>query len=262
MKTIQDFKKMKSSGQKISLVTSYDFWSASIIDESSIDGVLVGDSAAMVMHGFESTVNAEIAMMCYHVNAVKKGLKNKILIADFPFLAHKKGVAELMNGIDRIMKAGAQAVKIEGAAGSLEIINGLVNSGVPVMGHLGLTPQYVNQTGGYKLQGKEKISWEKIILDAVSLQEAGAFALVLEMVPSDLARTITEKLEIPTIGIGAGLYTDGQILVLQDLLGLTKNFEPKFLRKYLNGFDLVKQALENFNGDVKMKKYPSSKESY
>ncbi len=262
MKTIHDFQLMKKEKQKISLVTCYDFWSAVIIDESGIDAVLVGDSVAMVMHGFETTVNAEIEMMSYHVAAVKRGLKNKLLIADLPFLAHKKSYSFLIEAVDRLMKAGAQAVKIEGAGSNIELIKNLVEAGVPVMGHIGLTPQSVHLLSGFKLQGADDLSSKKILNDAHLLEEAGCFSIVLEMIPSELAKKITSELTIPTIGIGAGLHTDGQVLVLQDLLGLNKNFNPKFLRKYLNGFDLIINAINRYNSDVKEKTFPNEKESY
>ncbi|MBA4407300.1 3-methyl-2-oxobutanoate hydroxymethyltransferase [bacterium] len=262
MKTIQDFQIMKNEKKKISLVTCYDYWSAQIIDESDIDAVLVGDSAAMVMHGFETTVNAELEMMCYHIEAVKRGLKNKFLIGDLPFLAHRKNLSYLMESVDRFMKAGAQAVKIEGADGNLEMIEHLVKSGVPVMGHLGLTPQSVHILGGFKLQGQDEISSEKLLNDARLLEGAGCFSIVMEMVPAELAKRITDTINIPTIGIGAGPHTSGQVLVLMDLLGLSKGFNPKFLRKYLNGFDILKEALNNYNIDVKEKRFPDLKESY
>jgi 3-methyl-2-oxobutanoate hydroxymethyltransferase len=262
MKTVNDFQKYFEDGRKISVVTCYDYWSARIIDESDVDAVLVGDSAAMVMHGFETTVNAEIEMMTYHVAAVKRGIKNKFLIADLPFLAHRKGFSFLMECVDRFMKVGAQAVKIEGAENHLELIEHVVKSGVPVMGHLGLTPQFVHQFGGFKLQGKENDSANKIIENAKALESIGCFSIVLEMIPAELAKKITENISIPTIGIGAGIFTSGQVLVLQDLLGMSKDFQPKFLRKYLDGFQLIKNSLNNYNSDVKNKKYPLQGESY
>jgi 3-methyl-2-oxobutanoate hydroxymethyltransferase len=214
------------------------------------------------MHGFETTINAEVKMMCYHIAAVKRGINNKFIIADLPFLAHKKGFEHLTKSIDSMMKAGAQAIKLEGAQGNLEVIKFLVDAGVPVMGHLGLTPQSVNQFGGYRLQGKDKSTAESILIDAHALEDAGCFSMVLEMIPSKLAKLITNELTVPTIGIGAGKYTSGQVLVLHDLLGLTDGFNPKFLRKYLNGADVFKKAINNFNADVKEQKYPGEKESY
>lgn len=262
MKTVIDFKNSKQQGKKISMVTCYDFWSAKIIDESEIDAVLVGDSVAMVMHGFETTINAEIEMMCYHIAAVKRGLKDKLLIADLPFLAHKKGSKFLMEAIDKLMKAGAQAIKIEGADDNIELIQYIVRTGIPVMGHLGLTPQSVHQLGGYKLQGKNDKASNKLLDDAQKLEQAGCFSIVLEMLPFELSKKITEELSIPTIGIGAGPFTNGQILVLQDMLGLSKDFQPKFLRKYLNGYELILNSLNKFNDDVKNQIYPDLNESY
>lgn len=259
MKSILEFRKSKAP---ISVITCYDYWSAKIIDETDIDAVLVGDSVSMVMHGYESTVHATIEMMCMHVSAVRRGLNNKFLIADFPFLAHRRGTEYLMDGVDRLMKCGANAIKIEGAGESIDAIKQLISSGVPVMGHLGFTPQSINIIGGNKVQGKEEKKAEKLIEDAVALQEAGCFAIVLELVPAELAKKITEKLEIPTIGIGAGKYTSGQVLVLHDMLGLNKDFNPKFLKKFMDGYSSIKEAIENYNSEVKNKKFPTEKESF
>lgn len=261
MKSVNEFKVKKENHEPISLVTCYDYWSACIIDETEIDAVLVGDSAAMVMHGFSTTVNAEIDMMSYHISAVKRGT-SKFLIADFPFLAHKKGKDYAMEVVDKFLKSGANAVKIEGAGTTTDLIKYIVESGIPVMGHIGLTPQSVNGLGGFLLQGKNVESAKKLIADAKSLEQAGCFSIVLELIPAQLSKEITESLTIPTIGIGAGVFTSGQVLVLQDLLGLTKNFHPKFLRKYLNGFDLIKGALKKYDEDVKRKLFPSDKESF
>ena len=262
MKTINEFKKYKNAGQKITMVTCYDYWSARIIDESEVDAVLVGDSAAMVMHGFPNTVNADVEMIAYHTAAVRRGLNEKFLVADMPFLAHKKSREYLVESVDKLFKAGAQAVKIEGANDTLYDIEYLVNSGIPVMGHIGLTPQAVHKLGGFKLQGKDSETALKIIDDAKALERAGCFSIVLEMIPSELAKRITEEIDIPTIGIGAGHFTSGQILVLQDLLGLTKAFSPKFLRKYFNGYDVVKDALNAYAKDVRDVEFPSEVESY
>jgi 3-methyl-2-oxobutanoate hydroxymethyltransferase len=262
MNSIDEFKSKKLGGEKISVVTCYDYWSAVILDESCIDAVLVGDSAAMVMHGFGSTINAELEMMCYHVAAVRRGLTNKFLIADIPFLLHKKDYNMFIDAVDKLMKVGANAVKIEGADGNLELVKKIITAGVPVMGHLGLTPQSVNILGGYKLQGTDEKSHKKILNDSHLLEDAGCFSLVLEKVPAELAKTITDELKIPTIGIGAGQYTTGQVLVLHDLLGLTKGFNPKFLRKYMDGFQMIKDAVNNYSKDVKENKFPTAKESY
>jgi len=197
-----------------------------------------------------------------HTSAVKRGLKNKFLVSDLPFLAHKKGRGKLVDSVDAIFKAGAEAIKIEGANGVLEDIDFLVSSGIPVMGHLGLTPQSVHKFGGFNVQGQSEKEAKLLIDEAKKLEDSGIFALVLEMLPSDISRRITESISIPTIGIGAGNHTSGQILVLQDLLGLTKNFNPKFLKKYFNGFQTIQTAFNNYNEEVKNNIFPSEKESY
>jgi 3-methyl-2-oxobutanoate hydroxymethyltransferase len=262
LKTINEFKINQDNNNPISLVTCYDFWSALIINDTDIDAVLVGDSVAMVMHGFDTTVNAEVDMMAYHLAAVKRGLTEKLLIVDLPFLAHRKGDQYAIEVVDKLIKLGANAVKIEGAGSNVRTIKHIVDSGVPVMGHIGLTPQSVNSTGGFVLQGKNDEDAKRLIDDAKALEDAGCFSIVLELIPAQLAKNITESVRIPTIGIGAGPFTSGQILVLQDLLGLTKGFNPKFLRKYLNGSELIKDALNHFNQDIKLKTYPDEKESY
>ncbi len=261
MNSINEFKKYKEENKKISVVTCYDYTSATIINETDVDCVLVGDSAAMVMHGFETTVNANVEMMCYHIASVARGLKNKFIIADLPFLQHRKGVDKLVESVDQLMKCGANAVKIEGAGSNVKLIEHVVNSGVPVMGHLGLTPQSIHQFGGYKVQGKNGDE-KKLIEAAKDLENAGCFALVLELVPSDVAKKITDEITIPTIGIGAGVHTSGQVLVFQDMLGLNSGFEPKFLRKYLNGFEVIRDAVNKYDSDVKNKNFPSNEESY
>lgn len=262
MISINDFKKYKDDNKKISVITCYDFTSAKIVSETDVDCVLVGDSSAMVMHGYETTVNANIEMMAYHVNAVARGLKNKFIIADLPFLQHRRGYDRLINSVDQLMKCGANSVKIEGAGDNVQLIQYVVNSGVPVMGHLGLTPQSIHQLGGYKVQGKNGHDTNKLIEAAKSLEDAGCFAIVLELIPSEAAKKITDAITIPTIGIGAGSYTSGQVLVFQDMLGLNTGFEPKFLRKYLNGFELIRDAINNYNLDVKNIDFPSQEESY
>ncbi|MFN3873117.1 MAG: 3-methyl-2-oxobutanoate hydroxymethyltransferase [Ignavibacterium sp.] len=262
MKSIVDFQKYKQNGIPISMVTCYDYWSASIINTTGIDAVLVGDSVAMVMHGYKDTIAADIRMMALHIAAVHKGLSDKILIADFPFLAHRKGKKFALDAVEIFMKQGANAIKIEGSGSVTNLIRYIVDSGIPVMGHIGLTPQSINLLGGFQLQGSSKESAERILTDAKQLEDAGCFAIVLEKIPSNLAKRITKSLSIPTIGIGAGKYTSGQILVLQDLLGLTMNFNPKYLRKYLNGIELIAKALNSYNADVKKRNFPSSKESY
>lgn len=262
MKTIRGFQRLKSNREPISMVTCYDTTSAAIVNISDIDAILVGDSAAMVMHGFESTVNANLQMLVSHVTAVRKGAPEKFLVADMPFLAHRKGLELTMDAVEKLMHAGAQAIKIEGLDRDDPIIPHIVKSGVPVMGHLGLTPQSVHQLGGWVVQGKNKDAETQILEDAKTLEDLGCFSLVLEMVPAELAKRVTSTLNIPTIGIGAGPHTSGQILVFQDLLGLNAEFNPKFLRRYLNGFELIQSALNEYNRDVKSLDFPSTEESF
>jgi 3-methyl-2-oxobutanoate hydroxymethyltransferase len=261
MKVI-DFGEKKSLNQKISMVTCYDFWSAQIIEESNIDCILVGDSLAMIMHGFSNTIPATVGMITSHVKAVCRGAPGKFVVADMPFLSVRAGASKAIQSVDMLLKAGAQAVKIEGIAGHEKIIRHIVESGVPVMGHLGLTPQSIHQFGGFRVQGKENRDAERLIQQAKEVEETGCFALVLECIPSDVAHQITAKLSIPTIGIGAGSATDGQVLVLHDLLDLTSGFEAKFVRKYLEGRKLVLEALKQYDGDVKNGSFPSAEESY
>jgi len=262
MNAVKDFLKYKENKKKISIVTCYDYWSALIISESNIDALLVGDSAAMVMNGYSSTIYAHTQMMLHHTNSVKKGAPNKLIISDLPFLEHRKGKKKLFSSVDKLMKAGANAIKIEGADGNLELITCLTSAGVPVIGHLGFTPQHIFLKGGYKVQGKTKIEADLLLQNAQKLQEAGCFALVLEMVPVKAAKTISANLSIPIIGIGAGKYTDGQVLVLHDLLGFYNDINPKFVRKYLDGSSLIKNALNKFHQDVESGDFPSSDESF
>ncbi len=262
MKGIRELIKMSRAGEKIAMVTCYDYTSARIVDESHIDLVLVGDSAAMVMHGYDTTVPATVEMMVAHVRAVRKGIKKKFLVADMPFLAHRKGFQNTMEAVDALLKAGANAVKIEGASDHLDVIHHIVQSGVPVMGHLGLTPQSVNMVGGWKVQGRSKKGAGQMLEEARALENTGIFCLVLELVPAELARRITEAISIPTIGIGAGPHTSGQVLVFQDLLGLNPDFNPKFLRRYLDGFEKIQSALNQYSKDVKAKTFPAEEESF
>lgn len=262
MKTVLDFHKMKSSGEKISMVTCYDYTSARIVAASSVDCVLVGDSLAMTMHGHDSTLPATPELLALHVEAVRKGAGDKFIVGDMPFLAHRGSLDRTMEAVRIIMKAGAQAVKIEGVNGSENTIRHVVESGVPVMGHLGLTPQSIHQFGGFKVQGTEDRAAEWLLEQAQRLEKCGVFCVVLECVPSAVGSYVTTNLEIPTIGIGAGAGCSGQVLVLQDLLGMNTDFKPKFVRKYLEGFELMKEAFSRFDRDVKSGEFPSGKESY
>ena len=259
---ILEFQNMKSKNKKISVLTCYDFSFAQILNETNIDALLVGDSLSMVMHGFPTTLNASTNMMALHTAAVVRGAPKKLVIADLPFLSYRKDLTANMNAVEKLMKAGAQAVKLEGADGNLELVRHLVDSGVPVMGHLGLTPQSVHQLGGYKVQGREKKAQEKIRKQALDLQDAGCFSMVLECVPSNLGSLITKDLEIPTIGIGAGSDMDGQVLVLQDLLGFQKEFKPKFVRRYFEAHQAFKELFNQFDSDVKKENFPKPDEAY
>ncbi len=253
---------LKADGKKISVLTCYDYSSAKIINQSNVDMILVGDSAAMVMHGHNSTLPIDIDTMVLHLAAVVKGAPDKFIVADLPFMSYRKSLTDNMNAVEKLMKAGAHAVKLEGLNGNQELIRHIVDSGVPVMGHLGLTPQSVNTLGGYRVQGKDDDAKIKITEDAKKTQDAGCFAIVLECVPSLLAEIITQSLEIITIGIGAGSRTDGQVLVMQDMLGLQTDFKPKFVRNYLDAEQLFLQAFNAYDADVKSNHFPSKGESY
>lgn len=260
--TIQHFFSKKQKGEKLSMVTCYDYTFAKLINDTSIDAILVGDSAANVMHGETTTLNISTELMAVHIRSVARGAPKKLIVGDMPFLSYRKSLTDNMNAVETLMKAGAHALKLEGARGHIDLVHHIVQSGVPVMGHLGLTPQSIHGLGGFKVQGRDEKTHQAILEDAQSLQDAGCFALVLELVPSELAQKIAEKLDIPVIGIGAGPNVDGQVLVLQDMLGLNEGFKPTFLRQYLNGAELVKGALEKYHRDVLAKEFPSQKESY
>lgn len=260
--TIPEFVAKKSKGEKISMITCYDSTFAKLIDQTSVDAILVGDSASMVMHGQKTTLNISTAMMVTHIEAVSRVLTKKLLIGDMPFMSYRKSLDANMDAVEQLMKAGSHALKLEGAEGNLELIKHVVHSGVPVMGHLGLTPQSVYTLGGFKVQGRDKKAQDKILQDALALQDAGCFSVVLECVPSSIAKIITQELHIPVIGIGAGSDVDGQVLVLQDMLGLNQGFKPTFLRHYMNGAEMVQNALNHFHQDVVEGKFPSEKESY
>ena len=259
---ILDFARRKENGEKISMVTCYDHWSAKILNDSDIDTILVGDSLAMVMHGFDSTVHATVPMMAMHVAAVRRGAPDKFVVGDMPFLSVRRGLEGAMDAVAELMQAGSNCVKIEGADGQLDIMSHIVESGVPVMGHLGLTPQSVEAFGGHKVQGRNEGAAGKILEQAKAVEAAGCFALVLECVPAALGRSISEQLSIPTIGIGAGADTDGQVLVLQDMLGMDDSFKPKFLRHYLDGKQTLQGAINRYHADVQARAFPVVEESY
>jgi 3-methyl-2-oxobutanoate hydroxymethyltransferase len=244
------------------MATCYDYTFARLLARSIIDGILVGDSAAMVMHGHPSTLPASIELMRLHTEAVARGAEGKFIVADMPFLSFRKGLSAALDTASALMVAGAHAVKLEGVDGHEDVIERLVGSGIPVMGHLGLQPQSVHASGGFRVQGRSEESAKKIARQAATLEELGAFAMVLECIPAELAEQITASLHIPTIGIGAGAGCDGQIIVLQDLLGLNVDFRPKFARPFLDGARCVVDTLRRFDEAVKEGTFPSAEESY
>ena len=262
MMNVHAFAKRKQQRQKISMVTCYDHWSAKILNETQIDCMLVGDSLAVVMHGFDSTVHSTVEMMALHVAAVARGAPDKFIIADMPFLACSKGLEQAMDAVQSLMQAGANAIKIEGDKHQVELIEHIVEAGVPVMGHLGLTPQSIHSLGGHRVQAKAEKSARRLFESASRLEQAGCFSIVLECVPNKVGDCVTKRLSIPTIGIGAGPLTDGQVLVLHDLLGVDQEFSPRFLRRYANTENVIASAVGHFHEDVVSQDYPSLEESY
>ena len=263
MKTHLEYQEAKSKKRPISLVTCYDSWTAKILLASKVDSILVGDSAAMTMHGFGTTLPISTSMMAMHVAAVSRVVQNqKLIIGDLPFLSYRKGISAGMRAVEKLMKAGAHAVKLEGVRGNESLVRHIVESGVPVMGHLGLTPQSVNLFGGMKVQARDDLAQQQLLADAKKLQEIGCFSLVLECVPAGIAQKVTSALEIPTIGIGAGKGVDGQVLVFQDLIGADPEFKPKFVRKFINAFTEIEGALNQFHDSVQKKTFPSDQEIY
>lgn len=262
MKNILDFHRKKEKREKIAGVTCYDYTAAVLMERTAVDFLLVGDSLAMTMHGFPSTVSATLEMMALHTAAVSRGAKNKFIVADLPFLAYRKSFSDNVAAAQAVMQAGAHAVKLEGVDGNVDLIRHLAQSGVPVMGHVGLTPQFVNALGGYRVQGKTEESAGRLMTEAKALEEAGCFSIVLECVPAGVAGAITRALKIPTIGIGAGVETDGQVLVLHDLLGLNTEFKPKFVKSFADGAALVVRAVEDYGNAVRTGEFPGADHSF
>jgi 3-methyl-2-oxobutanoate hydroxymethyltransferase len=262
MDSVRDFARFKAEGRKISMVTAYDTWSARLVARSQIDSVLVGDSAAMVVHGYPTTLPATVRMMASHVRSVARAAGGKFLVADLPFLSFRKGVPHAMAAVGALMTGGANAVKLEGVDGHEDVIRHIVGSGVPLMGHVGLTPQSVNQLGGFRVQGRSDAEAAILRRQAHLLEELGCFAIVLECVPAALAASITAELHVPTIGIGAGSGTDGQVLVLQDLWGVDTTHVPRFVRRYLDGERLLTTALDQYDAEVKGGSFPGPDESF
>ena len=259
---VQSFVDKKRKGVPISMVTCYDSWSAALIAETDIDCVLVGDSLAMVVYGHDTTLPVDIDTMAAHTAAVHRGMPKKFLIGDMPFLSHRKGLEIAMSNVGKLMNAGANAVKLEGANGNVELVRHIVESGIPVIGHLGLTPQSIHQLGGFKVQARDEEAAAALMEQALALERAGCFALVLEAVPATVGAEVTRALEIPTIGIGAGPDVGGQVLVLQDLLGVNTAFRPKFVRTWMDGAKLIQEALQAYHNDVTSGAFPNPQESY
>ncbi len=254
---------MKSKGERISMITAYDFSFARIFDSADIDVILVGDSASNVMAGNETTLPITLDQMIYHASSVIRGVKRCLVVVDLPFGSYQSNSKEALASAVRIMKeTGAHAVKLEGGEEVLESINRIVAAGVPVMGHLGLTPQSIYKFGTYSVRAKEEDEANKLKRDAKLLQDAGCFAIVLEKIPANLAKDVSQNLHIPTIGIGAGRHCDGQVLVMHDMLGINTEFRPRFLRQYLNLHDQVTKAVKEYIKDVKAREFPNEKEQY
>lgn len=253
----------KAKGEKIAALTAYDTLMAEILDESGIDVILVGDSAAMVMAGHSTTLPITMEEMLFYTRNVRRGVKKALLVADMPFLSYQCSLEEGIRNAGRFLKeAGAEAVKIEGGEPVVELIARLVDFGIPVMGHLGLTPQSIHKFGSYKLQGKESAVAKKLKKEAKMLEEAGIFSLVLEKIPAGLAREITETIKVPTIGIGAGVHCDGQILVAHDMLGIYDKMKPRFVRRYAEIAQTMRQAFDQYIDDVRNRRFPSDEESF
>ncbi len=254
---------MKEHGEKISMLTAYDFSMARIFDDAGIDVLLVGDSASNVMAGHETTLPITLDQMIYHAQSVVRAAKRCLIVVDLPFGSYQGNSKEALNTSIRIMKeTGAHAIKLEGGEEVAESIKRIVGAGVPVMGHLGLTPQSIYKFGTYAVRAKEEEEAEILLDNARILEDSGCFALVLEKIPASLGKQVAEMVKIPVIGIGAGMHVDGQVLVMHDMLGITKDFSPRFLRRYLSLYDEIKDATGRFISDVKSKDFPNEKEQY
>ena len=257
-KTIQDILNMKKEKKKISVITSYDYTLASLCDKSGIDVLLVGDSAGMVMLGYENTIPVTMDQMCMFTEAVSRARKNSLLVSDLPFMSYQASIEDAINNSGRLIKAGADAVKLEGGSVMAETISAIVDVGIPVMGHIGLQPQTTMLSQGYKVQGKTKDTAMRLIDDAKELEETGVFSIALEMVSHEVAEIISETISIPTIGIGSGVGCDGQVLVVQDLLGMYDKIKPKFAKRYMNLSEDIVKSLEIFKKDVESGVFPAA----
>ena len=261
--TVITFQQSKEAGKKISMLTAYDYSTAKLMDEAGINAILVGDSLGNVVLGYEDTISVTMEDMIHHGSAVARGAKNAMVVIDMPFMSYQTSVYDAVVNAGRLMKEGrANAVKLEGGAEVCEQIKAITNAGIPVMAHLGLTPQSINAFGGYRVQGKTEDDARKLLDNAKAVEKAGAFALVLECVPSKLAELITNTLTIPTIGIGAGADCDGQVLVYQDMLGMYSDFTPKFVKKYADLGSIMKEAFKNYIDDLNNGDFPQQEHTY
>ncbi len=260
--TLRTLAQMKRDGQRITMLTGYDATFARLLDGAGIDMILVGDSLGMVVKGEQNTLNVSIEQMAYHTSAVAKGVSRAHVVGDMPFMSYQSNDDDALKNAARLLQAGASSVKLEGGAKIAKTVVRLVEAGIPVMGHVGLMPQSVHAMGGFVVQGKDPESRQRVFDDAVALQEAGAYAIVLEGIPEDLARDITDTLTIPTIGIGAGNCCDGQVLVLYDLLGLNPDFTPKFVKKYVDGAAVVQEAVRTYVDEVKRQVFPDDDHTF
>jgi 3-methyl-2-oxobutanoate hydroxymethyltransferase len=261
--TVPHIVKMKQRGEKITCLTAYDYSFARILDEAGVEMLLVGDSLGCVVQGGANTLAVTMDEMVYHTRLVVRGCKRALVIGDMPFMSYQLGKDEALRNAGRFFKeAGAEAIKLEGGVTVQESIRAIVDAGMPVMGHVGLTPQSVHQFGGYKIQGRDNERREAVLRDAVAVEQAGAFAVVLEGIPQDLAGEISQRLAIPTIGIGAGMQCDGQVLVIHDMLGLFDDFVPKFVKRYADVKQTMLGAVKEFVGEVKERKFPAQAHSF
>ena len=261
--TVATFRKAKEDGKKLSMLTAYDYSTASLLDAAGINGILVGDSLGNVILGYEDTISVTMEDMIHHGAAVARGAKNALVVVDMPFMSYQGSVYDALKNAGRLMKEGrANAVKLEGGVEVVPQIQAIVQAGIPVMGHLGLTPQSINAFGGYKVQGKDEAAAQELLDDAKAIAEAGVFAMVLECVPSALAKKVTEAVPVPTIGIGAGADCDGQILVYQDMLGMFSDFTPKFVKRYANIGEAMKAAFKGYIDEVGEGAFPAAEHGY
>ncbi|TPE44677.1 3-methyl-2-oxobutanoate hydroxymethyltransferase [Pontibacter mangrovi] len=261
--TTHQLQNMKERGEKISMLTAYDYSMATILDAAGVDVLLVGDSASNVMAGHETTLPITLDQMIYHASSVVRGVNRAFVVVDLPFGSYQGNSSEALRSTIRIMKeSGAHGIKLEGGAEIKESITRILSAGVPVMGHLGLTPQSIYKFGTYTVRAKEEAEAQKLMEDALLLQELGCFSIVLEKIPSELAKRVAEQLQIPVIGIGAGPHVDGQVLVVHDMLGINKEFKPRFLRRYADLHSIMTDAVQNYVQDVKSKDFPNEKEAY